>query len=224
MGKNPNQIDEIPEHWSRDRKIESLLPLARILAGRWRVRKDTTSLDGDDLFSIACQAVIRSVDEYNSARKVTLVAYTKKRIRWALQEAVRTYSHAPRTMVTEGKTVSWIYFSHDTSANGKSLGEVISDVFPDEANPGPEEIYAHKQDRERFYQYIERLPVKHRAALEYYLQHNCTQREVAAHIGVSESRVLQLIKGATESMRKMLAEDQESFESALLGAGYEALS
>ncbi|MFM9449528.1 sigma factor-like helix-turn-helix DNA-binding protein, partial [Streptomyces acidiscabies] len=67
---------------------------------------------------------------------------------------------------------------------------------------------------EKIRECIDNLPTKHRDLMSYYLENGCTQREAAAHVGVSESSAFQIIKKSLTQIRKTL-ESQRVFEGAM---------
>ena len=212
MGRNIKIID-VPDYWTRERKIEALLPLAEAVSAKWKVQQNIISLDKEDMIAIAQQAIIRAVDEFDASKNPSIVAYARKKARWAIQEALRTHSHATRAMVESGKTVSWLPFSYQSSVEGKTVGEMIAETFGSEDLT--EDNFAYEQDRERFYAYLPELPEKQRTVVRYYLQDDMKQKDIAKIMGISESRVLQILRSAMKTMQERLAIDLAEAEAAL---------
>ena len=115
---------DVPVRWSRERKIEALLPVARIVAkksGRKGLNK--LGMEEDDVFGAAMLGVIKAVDAYNPARgRLTsfafLCAYS------AVNNEGDRYNPTSRTFRERGEYVTLV--SSEFSA---ATGEGDWDMF-----------------------------------------------------------------------------------------------
>jgi RNA polymerase sigma factor for flagellar operon FliA len=72
--------------------------------------------------------------------------------------------------------------------------------------PDPSVLYAEAEERHRLANAISRLPPRQQEVLGLYYQHECTQAEIGRLLGVSESRVCQILSDATSRLRFALGE------------------
>lgn len=201
------KIPEIPQHWSRDRKISALLPIAKQISKKQVIHQTHTTLDRDDVYQIACSAIILAVDKYDPQREVSLVHYARKMVNWAILEAIRSHSHASRNMIQNGKAVSWVSLSKPVEGTDKTLGDVLDNSV---GSSGEEMIdtISRQQDIDSIMRCIHELPEKQRDMMLYYIENDCTQKEMAKHSGFSESRAFQLMRKSIADIRKNLQIDQ----------------
>lgn len=208
------KIPEIQPHWSRDRKIQTLMPIALQISKKRDLHPGLTSLTSEDLYQIASIAIVRAVDEYDPTRSPNIIAYVRDRINWAVLESIRENNHASRSMLSKGQTISWTQFSQPTKESDKNIGDVISETMVGDSSIDLNDMVYKKMICDKIKECINKLPPKHRDLLTYYLENGCTQREAAEHAGVSESSAFQIIKKSLVHIRKTL-ESQQIFEGAL---------
>lgn len=71
---------------------------------------------------------------------------------------------------------------------------------------GPEEAASHRELLDHLGQAVERLPARQQMILEMYYQRDMTLKEIGRHVGVTESRVCQIMGEATRKLRTILQE------------------
>lgn len=111
----------------RDRGIEAGLPLARRLAGRYRGSGEPF----DDLYQVACMALVVAVDGYDPARGTSFTAYAVPTITGALKRYFRDATW--RVRVPRRMQELALRLTADTTALAQQLGH----------SPTPQELAAH---------------------------------------------------------------------------------
>lgn len=71
---------------------------------------------------------------------------------------------------------------------------------------GPEEAASHRELIEHLGDAVDQLPQRQQMILEMYYQREMTLKEIGRHVGVTESRVCQIMGEATRKLRGMLTE------------------
>lgn len=83
--------------------------------------------------------------------------------------------------------------------------------------PGPEELASIHESHDRLHGAIAELPARQQMILEMYYQREMTLKEIGREVGVTESRVCQIMGEATGKLRKLLQRDApDSMESATI--------
>jgi RNA polymerase sigma factor for flagellar operon FliA len=86
------------------------------------------------------------------------------------------------------------------------LGDVDADeVESQELDPG--RLHDEVELRRNLVLAIERLPERHKQVLALYYQHECTQSEIGRILGVTESRVCQILGEAAARLRAMVEDE-----------------
>jgi RNA polymerase sigma factor FliA len=88
----------------------------------------------------------------------------------------------------------------DDDAGGRSL-QLQASV------PSPEEVAGINESHDRLRGAIETLPERHQMVLEMYYRREMTLKEIGQHVGVTESRICQIMGEATGRLRKVLERD-----------------
>lgn len=76
-------------------------------------------------------------------------------------------------------------------------------------NVGPDEIASIREMKERLRRAISGLPERQQMILEMYYQREMTLKEIGLHVGVTESRVCQIMGEATGKLRTMLRTERD---------------
>jgi RNA polymerase sigma factor for flagellar operon FliA len=100
----------------------------------------------------------------------------------------------------------------ETLARGPALGRG-GETEPDEVQSAvrdPLNIFEQKQLRGRLVKAIEELPERTRMVLALYYQEECTQAEIGEILGVSESRVCQILGESAARLRARLERDERT--------------
>lgn len=86
------------------------------------------------------------------------------------------------------------------------LGEADPDEVASDKADDPASLFAEKELRQRLVSAIKGLPKRNQMVLALYYQEECTQAEIGEILGVTESRVCQIIGEATARLRASLGE------------------
>ena len=202
MLKRRPVIHDIPDHWSREQKIEQLLTIAEMLAARWRhLDRGLVTMDTDDIFQTAAIAIIKAVDDYDPSFDTKLTTWALTQAKLAVRDAVRRNAHATRTMQERGQHVRWVSFNQvtqDGSGDPVSLEDLISDTA--HASGGDIIESLHKDwERQQLLDYFARLTERERLVMERYIQESSVS-SIAEELGVCDSRVYQIIESAINKM------------------------
>ena len=82
--------------------------------------------------------------------------------------------------------------------------EQLAPEIPACAEDGPDQIFARTQLREKLSAAAKSLPVRYQQVVKMYYEGDLTMKEIGARLGVNESRVSQIHKGALERMQVAL--------------------
>ncbi len=213
--------------------IELGTPLVRRLAFRF-ARRLPRSVQLDDLVSSGMEGLLRAADAYDPARNDRFEPYAERRIRGAMLDELRgadsmtrhgraratsmrraeqrlekTLSRAP----TEDEIAKELGVSVERYrqavceiASTPSLGRMSEHGADDVAShePDPATLCAASEQRAQLAAELSKLPPRSLEVVALYYQHECTQAEIGQMLGVTESRVCQILGDALSRLRKKL--------------------
>ena len=214
--------------------IQLGLPLVRRIAFRM-ARRLPPRVEADDLISAGTEGLLKAIDNYDPSRTERFESYAESRIRGAILDELRgadamtrygrqratTVARTIRALETELGTApepervaeklgipleqyqEWLV----DIARGPALGR-LGEVDPDQVESSfidPCEAYDAAELRTRLASEIGRLPERLQQVLALYYQHECTQQEIGRVLGITESRVCQLLGEAAVHLRARLA-------------------
>ncbi len=220
---------------SREELIQVGLPIVRRLAFRL-ARRLPASVDVGDLIGAGSEGLLKAVEAYDPARCPAFEAYVEMRARGAILDELRRYDAMTRhgrrrlTQVTRtirnlaqelgrqpseeevaealGMTLEDYQKLSESLARGPALGAATEsdpdDILPSQDNPSS--TYEAKELRRRLIEAIEALPERKRMVLALYYQEECTQAEIGEILGVTESRVCQILGETAARLRAMMSE------------------
>ena len=222
---------------SRDELLAIGLPIVRRMAFRL-ARRLPPSVDVGDLIGAGNEGLLKAIAHYDPARHARFEPYAETRVRGAILDELRVHDPMTRHGRAKLREVSRKVRDLETSlgrtpeeqeiadalgmpldqyrklaedlAKGPALarlGEVDPDVVATQKNDTRSEI----EDRElkrRLASAISSLPQRTQQVLALYYQEECTQAEIGKILGVTESRVCQILGDATVRVRGIL-EDSE---------------
>jgi RNA polymerase sigma factor for flagellar operon FliA len=218
----------------RSRLIELGLPLVRRIAFRM-ARRLPSSVQVDDLISSGTEGLLRAVDAYDPTRNDRFEPYAERRIRGAMLDELRSADvltrHGRNRMAQVSRAIAKLEHTLQraptedeiAAALGLTLAEyqhlamelarapaigAIGDHDPDDvasAALDPAALFAEAELRAQLAKAISELPERTAQVLALYYQHDCTQAEIGKILGVTESRVCQILGEAIARLRSKLA-------------------
>jgi RNA polymerase sigma factor for flagellar operon FliA len=212
------------------------LPIVRRLAFRM-ARRLPPHVDVDDLISAGNEGLLKAIAAFDPDNSPRFEPYAESRIRGAILDELRALDpmtrHGRRRLGDVTKTIrrleqelgrppleQEVAAALDMSledyqrlcgdlARGPALG-AVGGVDPDDvesAEEGPLDRIDDAQLRQRLVEAIRRLPERTQTVLALYYQEECTQAEIGQILGVTESRVCQILGESAARIRSYLASD-----------------
>ena len=211
------------------------LPIVRRVA-HGVARRVPSHVDIGDLVGAGTEGLLRAVSAYDPKRSDRFEPYAETRIRGAILDELRSIDamtqHGRRRMAEVNKRVWELERSlgrapseeEVASALGMEVGDYLDllatashaasmssgePADPDlvaGGGPDPSLLYAEAEERRRLAAAIACLPTRMQEVLGLYYQHECTQAEIGRLLGVTESRVCQILSDATSRLRFALGE------------------
>lgn len=155
----------------RNDLIVNYLPLAKKLA-RSKSRATPRSVQYEDLESAAYLGLVDAASKFDGQRNVSFSAYAKLRINGEMQDYLRQLAWGPRKSI-------------------KSVFTIEEDMFSRE----------DKYSSEFFEKATKNLNKLAKSLILMYYVQELSLKEIGEKIGVSESRISQLLKEARNTMR-----------------------
>ena len=209
------------------------MDLVRRLAFRM-ARRLPAHVDVDDLISAGMEGLIKAVGAYDPARQPSFDAYASARIRGAILDELRSHDSLTRhgrsrmgeisgaiaklqralgRAPTEDEVASALGMELDQyqKLSGDlarapalaGLGSIAGDTVAS-AEQDPSELFDQAELRGLLAKAIASLPERSQQVLALYYQEECTQAEVGAILGITESRVCQILGETTARLRAKL--------------------
>lgn len=209
----------------RDAHIESALPLVRRLALR-RAGLLPASVDVDDLIGAGMLGLIDAADRFDQARGIPFECYARTRVEGAMIDALRAGDHLTRkdrreqreAGKSELKLRSRLHrepTSEELSRARGGVQEAISHAgtflsleewneptVAEEASPF--EAVATLQTHALLRDAIQQLPERDQQILSLYYEQELTYREIGKVLGVTESRICQILGALQKRLRVLL--------------------
>jgi RNA polymerase sigma factor for flagellar operon FliA len=217
----------------RDDLIRLGLPLVRRMAFRM-ARRLPPNVDVNDLIGAGTEGLLKAVQYYDAERYPAFEPYAKTRIRGAILDELRANDSLTRygrsRMAEITNTIKELQHrlgrqpAEDEIAarmgipleqyqrltgdlmRGPTL-QGLSSVAADDAESGnatPDVVLLDTDLKRRLASAMSKLTERTQQVLALYYQEECTQAEIGQILGVTESRVCQILGEATARLRAML--------------------
>lgn len=212
------------------------LPIVRRLAFRM-ARRLPPNVEVDDLIGAGNEGLLKAIASFDPRSSPRFEPYAEARIRGAILDELRALDpmtrHGRRRLTEVARTIRKLETALGRSpsetevaealgmevadyqrlcadlAHGPALG-ALGAIDPDEvegAIDDPATRLGEAQLRQRLAEAIRRLPERTQTVLALYYQEECTQAEIGQIIGVTESRVCQILGESVARIRALMASD-----------------
>jgi RNA polymerase sigma factor for flagellar operon FliA len=219
---------------TREELIAVGLPIVRRVAFRL-ARRLPPNVDVGDLIGAGSEGMLKAIDAWDASRAPSFEAYLDARVRGAILDELRASDvmtrHGRRRLSETARAVRKLEQRLGRSpeedeiaaelglsledyqklaedlARGPALGRLGED--PDglrAGTPGPVDDVLGTEQRRRLLAALGKLPVRQQQVLALYYQEECTQLEIGKILGVTESRVCQILGDATVRLRALMEE------------------
>lgn len=101
------------------------------------------------------------------------------------------------------------------STRGNEQDDLPLPEFPSKPETNPDHLFAQEQMREVLGRAMQSLPARYQQVVQLYYSNQMTMKEIGVTLGVNESRVSQIHKGALEKLNAALLSSGISSSSAL---------
>jgi RNA polymerase sigma factor for flagellar operon FliA len=203
--------------------------LVRMLVGALRTRHPTA--DREELISAGTVGMMEAIDRFEVGRGLQFNTYATARIRGAVLDALRRLGTSTRGQRVVWRQLE-AAVTRVEQRSGKraepakvaaelrlpptdywrlrdSLGPVAVAMPPEVEHPGspaalPIDELIEEEARVAVREQVRRLPRRQREAITWYYFRSMRLREIGTSLGVSESRVSQILRDARERIRRQL--------------------
>ena len=205
------------------------LPAVKAMAYRLKERLPA-SVDAGDLISIGAEELIKLARRYDADLNDSFWGYAKKRVHGAMLDFLRsldTVSRSDRRLIKEVERQVIQYFGeHDEEPSdehiAKSIGEDLAKVqkardagdvcslmpldeqlqiFGDE---NTEKSVMHDELIDQVMGALEEMTERDQMIIQLYFYEELNLKEISHILGITESRISQIIKGVTRKIRQRL--------------------
>lgn len=215
-----------------DRRSALVREHAALVDGCARAIARRTGVDPAELWSVGALGLIEAVERFDATRGAKLTTYLAHRVRGAMLDEVRRLDRLPRRLrddvssvkrardALEGRlgrapstkeiaqhaaleegAVAVALDAHAASAEGVAVDDVdIAGAFDD-----GEALSMFRQDAAALAAAIATLPERSQLIVSLRFVEDCSQKEIAQVLQLSEARVCQLLKAALAELRATLS-------------------
>jgi RNA polymerase sigma factor for flagellar operon FliA len=196
---------------TRDPEVLSFLPLVERIVHKVR-RTLPRQAETDGLMGAGVVGLLQAMDRYDPSKGVAFEAYAALRIRGAVQDELRGLDHLTRTQRRKAQTAE--AEGQDVAVRAVPFGaplaydpQVLDDTVVGSPWQDPADLEADLAQRERLAMLQEALqtaPTRDREVLGLYYDQELSLQEVGEVLGVSASRVSQLLSRSRARLRAQL--------------------
>lgn len=194
-----------------------------------------SSVDRNALYSAGIVGLLDAADKYDADRSVTFEAYARIRVRGAIIDELRGLDHLTRTQRRQSRAVAESRRSLEKDGPvsdadvAEDLGVSIAEVQRSHQVGGPPELVEpstlegragrglwtesesaldrleRKEQIRMLSRALARLPERHRLVVGLYYESGITLEEIGALLGVTQSRISQILKQTLQMVREDIA-------------------
>lgn len=183
-----------------EKLAQLFLPFVRRIAECHR-RNLPPSVEIDDLVSVGSIGLLDAAKKYDPARKTSFRTYASYRIAGEIRDYLRRLDWAPRierAAIKRGEATEKTMVSLDSLALPDAEGSP-EEIVPDLSARAPG---ADATARDEARKALSGLPRREREILRLYYGEDRTLREIGEILSLSEARISQIVKQATERLRR----------------------
>lgn len=235
----PEVTTSEPLRASRDELVAIGIPIVRRIAYRM-ARRLPPSVEVGDLIGAGTEGLLRAIDAYDRTRCDRFEPYAEARVRGAILDELRNLDvmtrHGRRRMTEVTRAIQQLQRELNRAPTEEEIAQKLGlsledyqriamelaqapaigrlgEIDPDDvesATLDPAALYGEVELRRNLVAAIDKLPERMRQVLALYYQHECTQAEIGQVLGVTESRVCQILGEAAARLRVALVDEAPS--------------
>lgn len=206
----------------RNALVEKYLHIARNVV-QAMLRRLPRSIGAEELLSDAVLGLVRAVENFDPATRTRFVTYASYRIRGAVLDELRVRDwvprlarHKARVAGTEDELRRMIPLSVAEQGFRRAAPEEGGQLeYEDERARLP---FLRLEAGDLCARLLTVLRPRERAAFVFYYSEDRPMKEIGAILGISESRVSQLLKAAAAKMRRAATAAEAASAAAITGA------
>lgn len=182
------------------RAVESVMPYIHKCANREAALHE---VDRDDIVQACMVAVVRCARQYDPATGNPFFAYASITIRWIAQREARRIASplsVPRSKAHLSRLTRCSIEQRDEDRAETNASGMLDSMLRDETSPA--DVAMDAECRRVIDQALDRLPANQREAVKCYFLRGLTQAEAGKALGMTGSRVGQLIASALPRLRR----------------------
>jgi len=188
---------------ARDELIRALLPRVRRIAASFVRAAGMRASLADDIYSAGLEGLVRGVDAFDPRRGVPAGAFVEHRIAGAIKDLLRGEDHLTRTERRRARETGFEPREHPIRLDDDSTVD-LHEVLPSPQVEDPEEAAARRRAVAAVERAARALPPRSREVLRLYYSEDVTQKQIAERLGLTETRICQLLRAAHEALREAL--------------------